>query len=80
VACLVPESVRDRAYDRVARVRYRVFGTREDTCPLLYVIALVEQQFFLHTGTHVDLDLIAYTFAKLGGTCTACSEAAWIWA
>jgi arylsulfatase A-like enzyme len=33
---------------------------------LLYVIALVEQQFFLHTGTHVDLDLIAYTFANLG--------------
>jgi glycerophosphoryl diester phosphodiesterase len=33
---------------------------------LLYAIALVEQQFFLHTGTHVDLDLIAYAFANLG--------------
>jgi arylsulfatase A-like enzyme len=33
---------------------------------LLYVIALIEQQFFLHTGTHVDLDLIAYAFANLG--------------
>lgn len=32
---VIPRSVRDLAYDFVARVRYRVFGKREDICPIV---------------------------------------------
>ena len=31
---VVPRPVRDLGYDFVARIRYRVFGTREDLCPV----------------------------------------------
>lgn len=31
----VPRPVRDAVYDFIARIRYRVFGTREDVCPIL---------------------------------------------
>jgi predicted DCC family thiol-disulfide oxidoreductase YuxK len=27
--------MRDRAFDFVARIRYRVFGKREDLCPIV---------------------------------------------
>jgi predicted DCC family thiol-disulfide oxidoreductase YuxK len=30
-----PRAVRDGAYDFIARIRYRVFGTREDLCPVI---------------------------------------------
>lgn len=30
---LVPRRLRDAAYDLVARVRYRVFGRKDDACP-----------------------------------------------
>jgi predicted DCC family thiol-disulfide oxidoreductase YuxK len=30
----VPKPIRDLGYDCVARIRYRVFGTREDLCPV----------------------------------------------
>jgi predicted DCC family thiol-disulfide oxidoreductase YuxK len=32
---VIPRSLRDAAYDFIARVRYRVFGTREDSCPVM---------------------------------------------
>lgn len=32
---IVPRFLRDVVYDFVARVRYRVFGTREDLCPVI---------------------------------------------
>jgi predicted DCC family thiol-disulfide oxidoreductase YuxK len=32
---IVPASIRDAAYKAVARIRYRVFGTRVDACPLI---------------------------------------------
>jgi predicted DCC family thiol-disulfide oxidoreductase YuxK len=32
---VVPRPVRDFAYDFVARIRYRVFGTKEDWCPIV---------------------------------------------
>lgn len=32
---VAPRTLRDAAYDFVARVRYRVFGTREDMCPVI---------------------------------------------
>jgi len=35
IARIVPEPIRDLAYDGVARIRYRVFGTREDVCPMI---------------------------------------------
>jgi len=31
---VVPRAVRDSAYNFIARIRYRVFGTREDLCPV----------------------------------------------
>ena len=34
-ARLIPRRVRDALYDRIAAVRYRVFGTKADACPLL---------------------------------------------
>lgn len=32
---LVPRGLRDAAYDLVARVRYRVFGRKDDACPVI---------------------------------------------
>lgn len=32
---VVPRPVRDLGYDFVARIRYRVFGRREDLCPVV---------------------------------------------
>jgi len=31
----VPRGLRDAVYDLIARVRYRVFGKREDLCPIV---------------------------------------------
>ena len=31
----VPRPVRDLSYDFIARIRYRVFGTRDDLCPVI---------------------------------------------
>lgn len=31
---LIPRAVRDAAYDFVARIRYRVFGRRDEVCPV----------------------------------------------
>jgi len=30
-----PRGLRDAAYDFIARIRYRVFGTRENLCPVI---------------------------------------------
>jgi predicted DCC family thiol-disulfide oxidoreductase YuxK len=35
VLALVPRPVRDVAYNLIARIRYRVFGRREEVCPLV---------------------------------------------
>lgn len=35
VLSVVPRLLRDVVYDFVARIRYRVFGTREDLCPVV---------------------------------------------
>lgn len=32
---VIPRPLRDAAYDFIARVRYRVFGKREDSCPVI---------------------------------------------
>jgi predicted DCC family thiol-disulfide oxidoreductase YuxK len=32
---LAPRALRDAAYDGIARVRYRVFGTRDEACPVI---------------------------------------------
>jgi predicted DCC family thiol-disulfide oxidoreductase YuxK len=32
---VIPRSVRDAVYNTVARIRYRVFGTRDDLCPIV---------------------------------------------
>jgi predicted DCC family thiol-disulfide oxidoreductase YuxK len=32
---VIPRGMRDIAYDFVARIRYRVFGKREDLCPIV---------------------------------------------
>jgi predicted DCC family thiol-disulfide oxidoreductase YuxK len=32
---VIPRALRDAAYDFIARVRYRVFGKREDWCPVI---------------------------------------------
>jgi predicted DCC family thiol-disulfide oxidoreductase YuxK len=32
---VIPRPLRDAVYDIVARVRYRVFGTRDEVCPLV---------------------------------------------
>ena len=32
---VVPRGLRDLAYDFVARIRYRVFGRRDDLCPIV---------------------------------------------
>jgi predicted DCC family thiol-disulfide oxidoreductase YuxK len=35
VLAVIPRPVRDAVYDFIARVRYRVFGTRQDWCPVV---------------------------------------------
>jgi predicted DCC family thiol-disulfide oxidoreductase YuxK len=35
VLSVVPQRLRDFVYDFVARIRYRVFGKREDLCPIV---------------------------------------------
>jgi predicted DCC family thiol-disulfide oxidoreductase YuxK len=35
VLSVVPRGLRDIVYDFVARIRYRVFGKREDLCPIV---------------------------------------------
>jgi predicted DCC family thiol-disulfide oxidoreductase YuxK len=35
VLAVIPRPVRDWAYDFIARIRYRVFGTRDDVCPIV---------------------------------------------
>ena len=35
VLSVVPRGLRDFAYDFVARIRYRVFGKREELCPIV---------------------------------------------
>jgi predicted DCC family thiol-disulfide oxidoreductase YuxK len=32
---VIPRSLRDATYDFIARIRYRVFGKREDWCPVI---------------------------------------------
>jgi predicted DCC family thiol-disulfide oxidoreductase YuxK len=32
---VIPRPLRDWAYDSIARIRYRVFGTRADWCPVI---------------------------------------------
>lgn len=32
---VIPRGLRDFVYDFIARIRYRVFGTREDLCPIV---------------------------------------------
>jgi len=32
---VIPRPVRDFAYDFIARIRYRVFGTKDDWCPMV---------------------------------------------
>lgn len=32
---LIPRPLRDAAYNLIARVRYRIFGKREDSCPVM---------------------------------------------
>jgi predicted DCC family thiol-disulfide oxidoreductase YuxK len=35
VLAIIPRPIRDLAYDFIARVRYKVFGRRDDVCPLV---------------------------------------------
>lgn len=35
ILAVVPRALRDAAYDFVARVRYRIFGRRDDVCPIV---------------------------------------------
>ena len=35
VMSIVPRALRDLAYDFVARIRFGIFGRREDVCPLV---------------------------------------------
>jgi predicted DCC family thiol-disulfide oxidoreductase YuxK len=32
---VIPRPLRDAAYDFIARIRYRVFGKRDDWCPVI---------------------------------------------
>lgn len=34
VLAVIPRPVRDAVYDFIARIRYRIFGTRQDWCPV----------------------------------------------
>jgi predicted DCC family thiol-disulfide oxidoreductase YuxK len=35
VFAVIPRPLRDWVYDSIARIRYRVFGTRENLCPVM---------------------------------------------
>ena len=35
VLSVVPRGLRDAAYDFIARVRYRIFGKRDELCPIV---------------------------------------------
>ena len=35
ILALTPRAIRNAGYDFIARVRYRVFGTRQDLCPVV---------------------------------------------
>jgi predicted DCC family thiol-disulfide oxidoreductase YuxK len=35
VLSVVPRGLRDFVYDFIARIRYRVFGRRDDLCPIV---------------------------------------------
>jgi predicted DCC family thiol-disulfide oxidoreductase YuxK len=35
ILAVVPRALRDAAYDFVARVRYRIFGRRDEVCPIV---------------------------------------------
>ena len=35
ILAIVPGGLRDAVYNLIARIRYRVFGTREDLCPVI---------------------------------------------
>lgn len=35
ILAAIPRPVRNGMYDFIARIRYRVFGTREDLCPVI---------------------------------------------
>jgi predicted DCC family thiol-disulfide oxidoreductase YuxK len=35
VLAVIPRGLRDAAYDFVARVRYRIFGRRDELCPIV---------------------------------------------
>lgn len=35
LGAVIPRGLRDRAYDLVARIRYSVFGKRDDLCPIM---------------------------------------------
>jgi len=35
VLSVVPRGLRDLVYDFIARIRYRVFGRRDDLCPIV---------------------------------------------
>lgn len=35
ILAVVPRGLRDAVYDFVARVRYRIFGRRDDLCPIV---------------------------------------------
>jgi predicted DCC family thiol-disulfide oxidoreductase YuxK len=35
VLAIIPRPIRDAAYDLIARIRYSVFGTRDDLCPIV---------------------------------------------
>ena len=37
ILSVVPRGLRDFVYDFIARIRYRVFGKREDLCPIVPV-------------------------------------------
>jgi predicted DCC family thiol-disulfide oxidoreductase YuxK len=35
ILAVIPRPVRDAVYNTIARIRYRVFGTRDDLCPIV---------------------------------------------
>lgn len=35
VISVIPRPLRDAAYNIIARIRYRIFGTRDDLCPIV---------------------------------------------
>jgi predicted DCC family thiol-disulfide oxidoreductase YuxK len=35
LAAVIPRPLRDRVYSFIARIRYRIFGRRDDLCPIV---------------------------------------------